>query len=42
MKPLKFPLVSTLALFALSGLLALYIPLPQVGASSDVMSKIFK
>jgi hypothetical protein len=42
MKPLKFPIRSTLAVFALTGLLALYIPLPQIGASPDVMSKIFR
>ena len=41
MKPVKFPLVPTLTLFALVGLIAPCIPLPQTGGSSDVMSKIF-
>jgi hypothetical protein len=39
MKPLKFPLWSTLALFAFAGLLALYIPLPQGIPALDISAQ---
>ena len=42
MKTLKFPVVPTITLFALIGLLAFYTPLPDLGTSSDVTSKIFR
>ncbi|HEY9611908.1 hypothetical protein [Allocoleopsis sp.] len=43
MKPLKFPLTSTLALFAIAGLLAFCMPFPYTtGTSSSVISKIFR
>lgn len=38
MEPLKFPVVSTLILFALAGLLAFYMPLPNLNTDSSVIN----
>jgi hypothetical protein len=40
MKPLKFPLKGTLALYAIVGLLTLSMPLPYTGTSSSVIRSI--
>jgi hypothetical protein len=42
MKPLHFPLVSTLVLYALAGMLTLLIPLPQTASILDITAVINK
>lgn len=42
MENLKFPMVPTLVLFALTGLLAFYMPLPNLQTQSSVASKVFR
>jgi hypothetical protein len=42
MKPIKFPLYSTLVLFAIAGLLAFSIPLPNTGSSSNAISEMLQ
>lgn len=41
LSPVKFPMVSILVLFAVTGLLAFYMPLPNPETESSVFSKMF-
>jgi hypothetical protein len=42
MKPIKFPIYSTLVLFAIAGLLAFSIPLPHTKTASNVISELLQ